>query len=408
MGTIYSSAERTLVWLGPQSPETYVLFGLAKSFHERAVQRQPAKGQSSLELWRQVWEEDMLHGIGDAAPEQLQDARTRELRRLLDHPWFRRVWVIQEVALARRAEIVCGHLSVPASAFALMPSLVGVMVSPRTQALLDVMPGPLRESSKSWWKEDRDLETMLQKFVGSEASRPRDRIYALLSVSSDTSKSRAILPDYQCDEEETAQGVLRFIVFGDHPVPPDVKLPRWTVYELLLRMSWSSHKYEGLSIWVQLLSWALQDNASPALAKHIACTRLPYVNVGGSKRPDPILHVLIYHYPSSADILRDLSPGRIRQELDLGLTYQRQTAISYAWTLGRFYVAANLTGLRDAGSLRASAEEDAESLRASAEEDEIRFAYRRQRLRQSRIGFESLGQATGHDRVVLFEPLLSL
>ncbi|KLU89613.1 hypothetical protein MAPG_08584 [Magnaporthiopsis poae ATCC 64411] len=368
MGTVYSSAERTLVWLGPQSPETHFLFGLIKDFHERAVQRQLAKGQSALELWRQVWEEDMLHETRGAATYELWHARREELYRLLRQPWFSRVWVIQEVALARRAEIVCGHLSVPTSAFALIPSLMGEDVPPRAQALLDVMPGPLRKSGTSWWNAERDLCTILQKFAGSEASRPRDRIYALLSVSSDTSESRAILPDYLCGEEEAVQGVLRFLVSGDHPVPSYVQFPRWTVDQLLDRMSGGyddqlqdemsgghnegDEEDEGLGIWGQLLFWALQGRASPALAEHIAHTRLPYVNVGGPKRPDPILHVLIRHYPNSTRILRSIYTGEYGQELDLEFTYQGRTVIAYALYRGLVHVAVNLWGLGKAENRR--------------------------------------------------------
>ncbi|KAL8381119.1 hypothetical protein RB595_005414 [Gaeumannomyces hyphopodioides] len=178
MGTVYSSAERVLFWLGPSSLETQCLMGLATHLHEKAVQRQPAKRQSSLELWRLVWNE-ILQEVGEE-PKQLQDARTRELQRLLDQAWFRRVWVIQEVALAKRADVVCGRLSAPASAFSLLPDFMGVEVPKRVQALLDVMPGPLRESETSWWRGEREPDAIVKKFADSEASYPPDRIYALL------------------------------------------------------------------------------------------------------------------------------------------------------------------------------------------------------------------------------------
>ncbi|EJT79134.1 hypothetical protein GGTG_04223 [Gaeumannomyces tritici R3-111a-1] len=109
MGTVYSSAGRVLFWLGPSSTETQCLLGLAEHLHGKAVQRQPAKGQSSLELWRLAWDE-VSQEAGEE-PTQLQHARTRELQRPLDRAWFRRVWVVQEVALAKRVDVVCGRLS---------------------------------------------------------------------------------------------------------------------------------------------------------------------------------------------------------------------------------------------------------------------------------------------------------
>jgi hypothetical protein len=82
------------------------------------------------------------------------------------------------------AEIVCGGKYVSASIFALMPPLLGITTDPHCQSILDIMPGSLRYSS--WWAKKRDLYTMLDKFRNSEATDPRDKIYALLGISSDT------------------------------------------------------------------------------------------------------------------------------------------------------------------------------------------------------------------------------
>jgi hypothetical protein len=46
-----------------------------------------------------------------------------------------------------------------------------------------IMPGPLRYSP--WWAERRDLYTLLDKFRSSDATKPHDKIYALLGISSD-------------------------------------------------------------------------------------------------------------------------------------------------------------------------------------------------------------------------------
>src|ERR1700722_19778739 len=76
-----------------------------------------------------------------------RDLLVEGLESLLRRNWFKRVWVIQETANARVAEIVCGGKSVSASIFALMPSLLEITPDPHCQPILDIMPGTLRNSS---------------------------------------------------------------------------------------------------------------------------------------------------------------------------------------------------------------------------------------------------------------------
>jgi hypothetical protein len=116
---------------------------------------------------------------------------------LLRRNWFKRVWIIQEVASARVAEIACSSKSVSASIFALTPSLLEITLDPHCKPILDIMPGPLWNSS--WWAKKQDLYTMLVKFRKSEATDPRDSIYALLGISSDACDTDFLKPNYEKD-----------------------------------------------------------------------------------------------------------------------------------------------------------------------------------------------------------------
>lgn len=81
--------------------------------------------------------------------------------------------------------------SVNARFFALAPFLLGIKPEYHCQAVLDIMPGPSRKNS--WWNQRRDLHTLVVKFKYSEASDPRDKIFALLGIASD---GKRLLPDY--------------------------------------------------------------------------------------------------------------------------------------------------------------------------------------------------------------------
>jgi hypothetical protein len=71
------------------------------------------------------------------------------------------------------------------------------------------MPGPLRDHS--WWAEKPDLYTMLDKFRHSEATDPRDQIYALLNISSDTCDTNILRADYNKELEDVIFNTTLFL-----------------------------------------------------------------------------------------------------------------------------------------------------------------------------------------------------
>jgi hypothetical protein len=161
MASIYNKTERVIIWLGPPTYDTDLIMSFMEKLEEES------------------------------------------LKSLLDRSWFRRVWILQKVAKARAAEVVCGTKSVSARIFALTPFIAGMVLDPHCQAVLDIMPGPSWKSS--WWREKRDLQTLLTKFGKSEASDQRDVIYALLGISSDVSSSDSLKANYERSVQEAIQ-----------------------------------------------------------------------------------------------------------------------------------------------------------------------------------------------------------
>jgi len=135
----------------------------------------------------------------------------RALRDLLARDWWSRVWILQEVAKARRATIMCGPNSCPARTFALMPLLSGLEVSSHVQAVLEIMP---RYRSSTWWNSAHSLHSLLQKFKNSNALMPRDKIYALLGMSEDACDPEQFYPCYQASDDEVIRNTASFLVFG--------------------------------------------------------------------------------------------------------------------------------------------------------------------------------------------------
>lgn len=202
MCKIYSQAEEVIVWLGQATRETKTLFESLQRLEQSSSQDRHGCRHWNLEQWTKLW----------LSIPRVSDLELREsLGLLLKRPWFERVWILQEIANAKKASIRCGTKSVRAHTFALAPSLIGIKPQRHCQAVLDIMPGHLRE--ETWWSENRDLYNLLLKFRESKASDPRDKVYALLGISSDAQDTGRLRPDYTKDLDKVIDDTSSFL-FG--------------------------------------------------------------------------------------------------------------------------------------------------------------------------------------------------
>lgn len=197
MSEIYRKAENVVIWLGYRVGDAVLLKTVvdqfAKQLPSEAFRKWPREDRRWQDQWRKV---EQSLGIYD------KDNLVNGLNIFLENPWFKRIWILQEVANAKRAIIECNLGNIPTKLFAMLPRMIDCPVSDQCQAVLDVMPGP--SSTTSWWNRDRNLCTLLYKFKGCEASDPRDRVYGLLGIASDMA-SNAIEADYSKEEETIVQ-----------------------------------------------------------------------------------------------------------------------------------------------------------------------------------------------------------
>jgi Heterokaryon incompatibility protein (HET) len=133
------------------------------------------------------------------------------LGHLLHHPWFQRVWTIQEVARAKKTTIVCGgnsatwkgleHLdSQLAWHVALMKyilELVPRLPSHNARTALEQVPEIVRLSYKmSYNLTYSKFLSMLDSFRDCKATDPRDKVYSLLGLLQDSDVERFDAPGY--------------------------------------------------------------------------------------------------------------------------------------------------------------------------------------------------------------------
>ncbi|KAK5654526.1 hypothetical protein OQA88_7155 [Cercophora sp. LCS_1] len=206
MARIYSSAKRVLVWLGPSADGSDNVF-------ESIKQRGSSKTQAP----------SFMASLG----------------KLCQRPWFRRVWVVQEFALAKRdPDFVCGFSTVSWTELYSFVRLVHSHLEPRVSP-----PSSLHHSDFRWLKVvlaevDSSVGTALTETAGQlyflhetrnkagkqgfsaqfyrtrhfEATDPRDKVFAILSLCSFQQSPRTILPDYSKSVSEVFAEAMAVVI----------------------------------------------------------------------------------------------------------------------------------------------------------------------------------------------------
>lgn len=268
MGDIYKAAEEVIVWLGPSAVGIGDLFDLITTTDDQAAKLHKAGDRDSWDaLCRR-----QTRGLLDISKHM------PALRRLLERDWFRRVWIIQEVSLAKTATVRCGFYTCPARTFAWMPSLIGLDVNEQTQAVLDIMP---RFRKNTWWSSKRYLHFLLEKFRDSESSRSRDKIYALLSISEDAHDPKRFYPCYEKSDAEVFRDTGSFLVFGE-VLGTEYSLPELTLQEL--------HR-PVIQLAEKILDWTLgyKEGQQREATQRTAMSLVNRLNEGQLKTPDLLL-----------------------------------------------------------------------------------------------------------------------
>jgi hypothetical protein len=154
--------------------------------------------------------EEMLKTIFLANPQW------KSISNFFGNPWFRRVWIVQEAAFAKKLILFYGDICIDSES---LSRAVAVLSNRHMIASLgdpiamlegqdfdncyeNAMDGFHNADTMLEFRGDVDyqrafpLSMVLQSCISFEATDPRDKVYALLGLTTDDSKS-AIIPEYQ-------------------------------------------------------------------------------------------------------------------------------------------------------------------------------------------------------------------
>ncbi|KAF2805516.1 HET-domain-containing protein, partial [Mytilinidion resinicola] len=126
---------------------------------------------------------------------------------LTSRSYWSRIWVAQEIAVANKAPlIIAGTQSAPCSAFNMFFSEFRAGLPPMASFLA------LRDRFRN--EREIDLASLLFLTAHTQATDPRDKIYALLGLAREVDRD-AIIPDYSKNFEHVCKEVVRHLVRHD-------------------------------------------------------------------------------------------------------------------------------------------------------------------------------------------------
>ncbi|KAH7168341.1 heterokaryon incompatibility protein-domain-containing protein [Fusarium sp. MPI-SDFR-AT-0072] len=201
MGRIYSTAHHTVIHLGKSPP------GFEKLFIDLKVQSQTTTHGNTSDLGHFTLAADEIDGMR---------------RDLLSKPWFRRVWVFQELVLSTDVWVQCDNLRIRWHHFCKVVDTKNVVAAMLLDTLSDSIAQqgqprnatPLEDmNSRRYGAFKAPLSTLLSCRRGIGATDPRDIVFGHLGVVSDRDRcDRFIKVDYGRDLARVSIDAARYFL----------------------------------------------------------------------------------------------------------------------------------------------------------------------------------------------------
>lgn len=253
MGTIYRLAACVHIWLGEADALKTDPFEFL-----RALAITPEREVHDSHKTQQMNDQHAAKGLITWSPSEDELEQVLLVSRLLERPWFRRRWVLQEVGLSRDAKVHCGPHAMSHGVF--IESLERFRLSKLDQDIAGLVDLALATLTCRRRAETSILE-YLYSFRSSLCSDPRDSIFSLLSLASeewlrDTGKTRTT----------DSKGAITF--------QPTYEIPCQAIYEdfttscisagyvvhvLCLAARFPLSSPAGVSSWVP--DWSMSQNS---------------------------------------------------------------------------------------------------------------------------------------------------
>ncbi|KAI0125495.1 heterokaryon incompatibility protein-domain-containing protein [Xylariales sp. AK1849] len=195
MGSIYRTANDVAVWIGPEEDDSNHAMGLIADLGRKVVVDWYNLSISPSEAGR-----DERHWADESQELDYGERGLRAICLLLSRNWFRRLWVRQEIYLAKSAALTCGHVTMSWSHFE--NAVYCLKVKPFQGSVLGDLRGRWRELQNRVLDlcdsshTSESYEGLRFTLRGVEWTNPKDAIYAVSNLLHHEDYSLGVRPDY--------------------------------------------------------------------------------------------------------------------------------------------------------------------------------------------------------------------
>lgn len=198
MDTIYTIASFTIVWLGPEEDDSHHAIEMITAIGRRVEATSGHTFERRPDAPPREPDEPILESMTEEMPYGEKDLST--IITFLERPWFSRLWVRQEIALADSARVQCGRSLVE------WDNLRNAAVWIITKPLAPKIPNELRERRALIKKPVGNVCEVSLSLLAYEGLRrdnegvrftdPRDSIYAVKRLLVKRDQDLGIGPNY--------------------------------------------------------------------------------------------------------------------------------------------------------------------------------------------------------------------
>jgi hypothetical protein len=198
MGDIYRQAQEVIVWLGPATADSDLAFEVCRKLWAREYYK---NSETEPKKERKKWGPDIeavnhmfFDGSQKFDPRGAQQFVTEldAVQGILTRPWWSRVWIIQEVALAKQVTVFCGDAILDWAILDIgmtacldrpwMEDFLSIAAMRHATSLFEARRAALFGHGGAISLQD-SLFNLLDRFRWSMATNPRDKVYGLLGLA---------------------------------------------------------------------------------------------------------------------------------------------------------------------------------------------------------------------------------
>ncbi|GAB1196540.1 hypothetical protein APSETT444_005812 [Aspergillus pseudonomiae] len=210
MRTIYAQANCVIVWLGEARDNSDEAFERIRFLAEDGLKHQSFSDE--------VFSTDSDEFLADVSTVQNTTIEDCACSMLLQRNWFRRIWVLQEVGVARCISIMCGHAEMNGYTFCegFRRLEVSSNIMSHVHPVIHIMRDAIfRPKYRPAWRGALSMGELIDLYRNHNATMQHDKVYALLGLCADDPEVPALKPDYSLPWDNLLKQVTAYILGGE-------------------------------------------------------------------------------------------------------------------------------------------------------------------------------------------------